>query len=136
MARAFDPTYASQHLTEAGIDEMMSTILPFMTHIDAQKLKAEMPAYMAAAKDIDVDHADVEKFSEQVLSFWRSTNKTALSEWRKAARITFTLSPNSATCERVFSLLKIMYGEQQDQVLADHIQASIMMRYNGRPVLE
>ena len=35
----------------------------------------------------------------------------------KAARITCALSPNSAACERVFSLLKNLFGEQQLEAL-------------------
>lgn len=37
-------------------------------------------------------------------------------------------------CERVFSLLKVMYGENQDSVLADHMQTSLMLRFNKRSV--
>ena len=36
--------------------------------------------------------------------------------------------------ERVFSLLRVMYGEQQTRVLADHLQMSLMSRYNKRVV--
>ena len=44
------------------------------------------------------------------------------------------MSPNSACCERVFALLKNMFGEQQMQALADYVQAALMLRYNGRVV--
>lgn len=36
--------------------------------------------------------------------------------------------------ERVFSLLKLMFGETQMLSLADMIQAALMLRYNGRKV--
>ena len=42
------------------------------------------------------------------------------------------LSQNSAACERVFALLKDMFGEQQVSSLADYVQAALMLRYNGR----
>ena len=35
-------------------------------------------------------------------------------------------------CEHVFSLLKAMFGDARDATLADMIQASLMLRYNGR----
>ena len=38
------------------------------------------------------------------------------------------------TSERVFSLLKLMFGETQMLTLADYIQAALMLRYNGRKV--
>ena len=40
----------------------------------------------------------------------------------------------SCGAERVFSLLKLMFGETQMLSLADMIQAALMLRYNGRKV--
>ena len=51
-----------------------------------------------------------------------------------AARIVFAISPNSASCKRVFALLKNLFGEQQMSALADYVQASLMLNYNGRRV--
>ena len=51
-----------------------------------------------------------------------------------AVRIVFAISPNSASCERVFSLLKLMFGEQQIRTLADALRAALMLRYNDRMV--
>ena len=44
------------------------------------------------------------------------------------------MSPNSACCERVFALLKNMFGEQQMAALKDYIQAALLQHYNGRTV--
>ena len=44
------------------------------------------------------------------------------------------MSPNSASCERVFALLKNMSGDEQMSSLADYIQAALMLHYNGRSV--
>ena len=54
--------------------------------------------------------------------------------WALAARVAFAISPNSAACERVFALLKNMFGEQQMSVLKDYIQAALMLRSNKRIV--
>ena len=51
-----------------------------------------------------------------------------------AMRIVGSLTPNSAAAERVFSLLKLMFGETQISSLADMIQAALMLRYNKRVV--
>ena len=48
--------------------------------------------------------------------------------------IVFALAPNSASCERVFALLKNLFGEQQMSALADYVQASLMLNYAGRQV--
>ena len=45
-----------------------------------------------------------------------------------------TLTPNSAACERVFSLLKQMFGDAQMSALADYIRAALMLKYNERMV--
>ena len=46
----------------------------------------------------------------------------------------FALTPNSASCERVFAALKLMFGEQQMAALADQIRAAIILAYNDRKV--
>ena len=47
-------------------------------------------------------------------------------------------SPRTAALARsslvVFALLKNLFGEQQMLALADYIQASLMLNYNGRRV--
>ena len=50
------------------------------------------------------------------------------------ACIAFALSPNSASCERVFSLVKTMFGEQQMSTLADYIRAALMLKFNKRVI--
>ena len=42
------------------------------------------------------------------------------------------IAPNSASCERVFSLLKQMFGLDQKTALADYLQAALMLRFNKR----
>ena len=54
--------------------------------------------------------------------------------WAQAARIVFALSPNSAACERVFSLLKRLFGEQQMDSLSDYLNAALKLNFNGRTV--
>ena len=44
------------------------------------------------------------------------------------------IGPISGTCERVFSLLKQMFGDDQISTLADAIRAALMVRYNDRVV--
>ena len=59
-------------------------------------------------------------------------NNPSFPTWAVAARMVFSMSPNSASCERVFSLLKQMFGVDQKAVLADYMQAALMLRYNKR----
>ena len=54
--------------------------------------------------------------------------------WALAARAVFAMSPNSASCERVFALLERLFDEEQRSTLADAIQAALMLNYNKRRV--
>ena len=73
------------------------------------------------------DRSDIPLYSEQVLKWWR-VNNPCFPKWAVAAR----MSPNSASCERVLSLLKQMFGLDQKSMLADYLQAALMLRYNKR----
>ena len=49
-------------------------------------------------------------------------------------QIVGSFTPNSAAAERVFSLLKNMFGDAQMSALADMIQTALMLKYNQRNV--
>ena len=95
-------------------------------------LKCELPLYLAAAATAPVfDKSNVEDFTNALLTWWRTNGKT-FPAWALAARVAFAISPNSAACERVFALVKTMFGEEQMSALADMIQAALMLRSNKR----
>ena len=79
------------------------------------------------------DKGAVADYSDAILAWWRA-NGSSFKAWAVAARIVFAISPNSASCERVFSLVKVMFGEQQMSALADYIAAALMLRFNKRQV--
>ena len=76
---------------------------------------------------------DVAKYTKQILEWWQ-TNYKEIPAWAEAARVVFAFAPSSCSTERVFSMLKTMYGDDQDSALADYIQAGLMLRYNKRCV--
>ena len=51
-----------------------------------------------------------------------------------AMQIVGSFTPNSAAAERVFSMLKLMFGDAQMSALMDMIQAALMLKYNGRKI--
>lgn len=110
----------------------LANVKPLMEHVNLQDLQAQLPAYLSAAARAPAhDLDDVSAYTEAVLTFWRTnTSEASMPAWRKAARIMFAFSPNSATCERVFSLLDAMFGDGQKNSLADMLEASLMLRYN------
>ena len=112
----------------------MSVITPLNAHDLLSDLKQELPLYLAAAVHAPTfDKASVDDYTEGILSWWRA-NGGAFKAWALAARMVFAISPNSASCERVFSLLKQLFGDQQMSSLADLLQAALMLNYNKRVV--
>ena len=112
----------------------MSVITPLNALGMLSDLKQQLPQYTAAAASAPAfDKASVADYSTAMLGWWRD-NASAFPAWALAARIVFAISPNSASCERVFALLKNLFGEQQMSALADYIQASLMLNYNQRNV--
>ena len=110
---------------------MLAIIPPLTEHVAA--LKQELPAYLVKCADIAFDHDDVDEFTKGVLRFWANHGKE-FPTWALAMRIVGSFTPNSAAAERVFSLLKAMFGDQQMRSLSDMIQAALMLRYNERTV--
>ena len=135
LLKLFDPSHmgsqpAALMLTRTGD---LDKINPIKAHISIDQLKQEMPYYQAAAANFTVDHSDISEFTCKVLKFWAGKGYM-FPEWARAANIVFSLSPNSAACERVFSLLQYMFGDTQDGALADYIQTALMLKYNNRAV--
>jgi hypothetical protein len=129
--RVFNPSYAASiQLTSADVDAL-GVVLPIAHLCSLDALKAELPSFTAAVAGVLIPETDIAAFTEQVLAWWHS-HAAQLPAWSHAARIAFALSPNSASCERVFSLLESMFGDTQMSALADYIQAALMLRYNGR----
>ncbi|KAK3273204.1 hypothetical protein CYMTET_18543 [Cymbomonas tetramitiformis] len=132
----FDPSFVAENadaIDSVWVQRLVS-VVP-IARADRGKLvpalEGELAAYIAKAKGFTCDHTDVATFTEAVLSWWRNHAKE-LPQWAKAARIVFSLSPNSCACERVLSLLKNMFGEDQSSCLADYLQGTLMLRYNKR----
>jgi hypothetical protein len=93
----------------------------------------EIPKYMSSASSLRLDRTDVAQFSKGVLQFWRS-HATEMPHWAEAARIVFSMAPSSAACERVFSLLALMFDTRQWSALMDFVEGSLILNYNKRVV--
>ena len=57
---------------------------------------------------------------------------TDLLIWSSAAKQIFLVQPSSAASERVFSLLKASFKDQQESSLQDYVETSLMLQYNKR----
>lgn len=128
LLQAFDPSFAL-NLTPAWVDDLYK--MEMFQDLNKIQLKSQLPKYKALASECTITHDSVSTFTAQVLNFWKS-HASEIPEWGKAALKTFALSPNSAGCERVFSLLARMFGNDRNSSLADMIQAALFLRYNKR----
>ena len=135
LARIFDPSFVSDN--EAAIDNAFVSNLAAIKPLARdggdliRELQRDLHLYIAESRGFVVDHGDVGTFTTSVLAWWKNHGKST-GAWRRAAEIVFSLTPNSASAERVFSLLKSMFGDNQEHCLADLVQSSIMLRYNKR----
>ena len=112
----------------------MAAITPLRSLDMLDQLKQEAPLYRAASRSAGAfDKSSVADYTEAMLTWWR-TNGGSFPAWALAARIVFASSPNSASCERVFALLRNLFGELQMKSLADYVQAALMLNYNQRSV--
>ena len=130
LVQAFDPSFAAQYIDAAWVDAF-TTIPPLAGHVAA--LKRELPAYLSKCAGTTFDHADVAEFTKGVLLWWANNGKD-FPTWALAMQIVGSFTPNSAAAERVFSMLKQMFGDMQMTALADMIQAALMLNYNDRKV--
>ena len=100
--------------------------LPFVS-----QLKRDLPLYLAAVRGFTCNHGDVDEFTEAVLGWWKN-HAAEVGAWAVGAQIIFSLTPNSAAAERIFSQMKDMFGAKQASALSDMLQAAMMLRYHKR----
>lgn len=96
-------------------------IVPFFKDDELEKLKAELPSYVAKTDGISDELGALE---------WWKHNAVALPFWSSAVKKILAIQPSSAAAERVFSLLNSGFGDLQGSSLKDYIEASVMLRYN------
>ena len=134
VARAFDSNFAAHAAITPAFIDTMQAITPLAALGMLDKMKQELPHYtVAVANAPDFDKTDVEAYTTAILKWWR-TNGKSFPNWALAARIVFSLSPNSAECERVFSLVKRLFGDEQLSSLADYLNAALKLNYHKRVV--
>jgi hypothetical protein len=135
VLRLFDPSYAAEH--EATIDAASARELALVIPLAMERggellmeLERDLPLFIAAAHGFTANHGSVDEFTESVLG-WYKNHSGEIGAWAEASLIAFSFTPSSASAERVFSLLKTLFGSSQDMALADYVQGSMMVRYNG-----
>ena len=81
-----------------------------------------LPQYV---KKIKPEFAALDSLS---VTFWKD-NSTTLPHWSNAAKMVLLIQQSSDAAERVFSIFKNSYGDQQLSYLEDNVEASVMIQY-------
>ena len=97
------------------VEQSLLAVALLITPSIVTSLKAELPEYIARATDASANFLALD---------WWQLNGDALPNWACAAKKILLLQYSSATLERVFSLLKCLFGEQQDNSLQDYMETS------------
>jgi hypothetical protein len=84
------------------------------------------------ARDFSTNRSSINDLTRDVLGWWRRHGSELGPEWCKGARIVFSLMPNSAASERVFSLLACLFPSTRASTLADQLELTLMLRFNKR----
>ena len=91
--------------------------------IPLEALRQELPNYLAHCHGIPLE--------TDIRQFWNNRRATLPIFFFLFCRFAL-MQPSSATAERVFSLLKQMFGSQQESALKDYVETSVMLAYNHR----
>ena len=98
-------------------------VIPAFEDSGLERLKAELPAYVAKADIISPDLS--------ALKWWKQ-NLVDLPSCSIGLRKVLVIQPTSAAAERVFSMLTTGFGDIQESSLNDYIEASVMLRFNHK----
>lgn len=132
-ARLFCPaTLRSLAPTAATIQELRT--FPFLdSDATIDNLATELPSYLAAAEDTVFNGDTIREVSAKKVEWWRD-HSGELPHWSAATKKVLLVQPSSAAVERVFSLLRAAFGDQQSSSLRDYLECSLMLQFNGRLV--
>ena len=116
-ARLFSPFKVNEiQPTAKDVDDLVA--FPFLVgKIDL--LKAELPAYLALAADVNAD--------VNILEWWKNHScpgsDFCFPHWSSAVWKVLLVQPSSATAEHVFSMLNQSFGEQKQNALEDLVES-------------
>ena len=122
-------------MRRANLVDALAVVKPLANLIRASQRK--FPAYQVAVKGATIDHTETKDnhaFTDGVLHWWR-VNGNKCPVWAQKAQIILAFTCDSAGAERVFSMLKAMFGDQKSDSMADYFQTAIMCSVQTPPLL-
>ena len=119
-ARLFSPQKVHS-MQPTSFDINCLCAFPFFTEDHIKLLKEELPVYLSKCADTDQGFCPLK---------WWKQNAPDIPNWAIAATKALLVQPSSAASERVFSMLRASFDEQQDLSLQDYLEASLMLQFN------
>ena len=120
-ARLFSPHRVNE-MQPSAEDINILRVFRFLDS-EVNSLQVELPTYLSLSADASAT-IDIPK--------WWKDHHEELPHWSSAIQKVLLVQPSSAAAERVFSLLKNAFGEQQQSTLHDLVTATLMVQYNKR----
>lgn len=129
--RMADLRFSAGTIRTTLTDSTLLEFAPFLKTVDVDQLITELPAYKAAAADLQ--QADPSFTVNDIMPFWRRQKESGnLNMWLKLVRLIATVQPASAAAERVFSIMGNSFGDKQTRALGDYIGSTCQLQFNGR----
>ena len=118
-ARLFSPVKVNDMQPVATDVDMLQSIPVLNTNGTIDKLKTELPAYVAKTSGISALE-------------WFKKYEDQLPSWAEAFKLVVLIQSSSSAAERAFSLLNNSFSPQQTSTLEDCVECSIMLQFNKR----
>ena len=128
---AVQRSIASTQLDVAAFRQTLVS-LDWFTIAEIDDIVGDLPLYIEAVSTDRLMPVSEEDELEHIVIFWKAnkSNFGAFKEVFVAYALTFV--PSSAAAERVFSILKRFFGNNQNSALEDYIEYSVMLSFNKR----
>ena len=76
-------------------------------------------------------HAENVAYDVDVLAWWFSKRNVLPTWYYHVMPIAAIFQPTSCAAERVFAMLRWMFGDNQESLLEDYKETALMMRFNA-----
>ena len=96
-------------------------------------LERELPKYLVETQLAQLEAGLTPEQKSSARSQWWAEHAAVLPAWAALARRVFLVVPSSAAVERVFSILRDTFGDDQKGALEDYVETALFLQYNRRP---
>ena len=96
-------------------------------------LERELPKYLVETQLAQLEAGLAPEQKSSARSQWWAEHAAVLPAWAALAHRVFAVVPSSAAVERVFSILRDTFGDDQKGALQDYVETALFLQYNRRP---